>query len=111
MSSATARTEQSGGAVTTDSVITSRISTDASLTGRVEFAAVATLSPRQLAARRRIEAVIGLVAPALDLLLATGERVSRIAGPEDLETLAVPPGNGRRQSRTAALPAPEATSD
>jgi hypothetical protein len=41
---------------------------------------VAHRSPRQLANRRRIEGLIGLAAPALDLLLFAGDRVSRIAG-------------------------------
>ena len=36
-------------------------------------------SPTQLAWRRRIEAVLRVAAPALDLLLATGDRVSRLA--------------------------------
>jgi hypothetical protein len=33
--------------------------------------------------RRRIELGIGLVAPALDLVLAVGDRASRILGSED----------------------------
>jgi hypothetical protein len=40
-------------------------------------------SPRQQRARARIEAMVGLAAPFLDLLLAAGDRVSRIAGSED----------------------------
>jgi hypothetical protein len=42
-------------------------------------------TPTQLARRRRIEALIGLAAPALDLLLAVGERVSRVAGRDQIE--------------------------
>lgn len=33
--------------------------------------------------RARFEAVIALVAPALDLVLAVGDRVSRVVGPHD----------------------------
>jgi hypothetical protein len=40
-------------------------------------------TPQQLQTRARIEAVIGLAAPALDLLLSFGDRVSRVVAPED----------------------------
>ena len=46
---------------------------------------MAQLTPDQLRARQRIEGVIRLAAPALDLVLAVGERVSRIVEPEDVE--------------------------
>jgi len=46
---------------------------------------VAPPSPTQLAWRGRIETLIRLAEPALDLLLATGERVSRAVEPEDLD--------------------------
>ncbi len=39
----------------------------------------------QLARRRRIEGLIRLAAPVLDLVLAVGEPVSRIAGRGQLE--------------------------
>lgn len=55
-------------------------------------------TPRQLANRRRVEAVIGLAAPALDVLLFAGERVSRIAGRNDVDP--EPPRLGRRAPRT-----------
>jgi hypothetical protein len=42
-------------------------------------------TPSQLAARRRFEAGIRLVAPLLDLVLATGDRVSRVAGRNQIE--------------------------
>ena len=42
-------------------------------------------TPSQLATRRRFEAGIRLVAPLLDLVLAAGDRVSRIAGRNQLE--------------------------
>jgi hypothetical protein len=35
--------------------------------------------------RARFEAMIGLAAPFLDLVLAVGERVSKIADPEDAD--------------------------
>jgi hypothetical protein len=46
---------------------------------------VAPLTPGQLRIRRRVESVIRLMAPALDLLLAAGDRVSRIVEREDVE--------------------------
>jgi hypothetical protein len=46
---------------------------------------VAQLTPDQLRTRQRIEGLIRLAAPALDLVLAVGERVSRIVEPEDVE--------------------------
>jgi hypothetical protein len=41
---------------------------------------VAHRTAAQLARRRRIERLIGLAAPALDVLLFAGDRVSRVAG-------------------------------
>jgi hypothetical protein len=46
---------------------------------------MAQLTPDQLRTRQRIEGLIRLAAPALDLMLAVGERVSRIVEPEDVE--------------------------
>jgi hypothetical protein len=37
-------------------------------------------TPQQLAARRRIEQGIALAAPFLDVVLAVGDRVSRVTG-------------------------------
>jgi hypothetical protein len=44
-----------------------------------------TLTPDQLRRRDRVEGVIRLMAPALDVLLAVGDRVSRIVerGPDE----------------------------
>ena len=39
------------------------------------------ITPEQRRLQQRFESLIGLVAPALDLLLATGERASRILQP------------------------------
>jgi hypothetical protein len=55
---------------------------------------VADLTPRQIVWRERVEGVIGLAAPALDLVLAIGERVSRIAEPDDPEHYPVRSGSG-----------------
>jgi hypothetical protein len=46
---------------------------------------MAPLSPEQLRTRRRIEALIRLMTPALDAVLAVGDRVSRIVAREDVE--------------------------
>ena len=43
------------------------------------------LSPDQLRTRRRIESLIRLMTPALDALLAVGDRVSRIVEPDDVD--------------------------
>ncbi len=42
-------------------------------------------SPRQLALRSRVETLIGLAAPVLDLVLFAGDRVSRVAGRNDID--------------------------
>jgi hypothetical protein len=44
-----------------------------------------TLTPSQRRNVDRTETVIGLAAPFLDLLLALGDRISRIAEPQDYE--------------------------
>jgi hypothetical protein len=43
------------------------------------------LSPDQLRTRQRIEGLIRLMTPALDALLAVGDRVSRIVEREDVD--------------------------
>jgi hypothetical protein len=45
---------------------------------------VAHRTAAQLARRRRIERLIGLAAPALDLLLFAGDRVSRVVGRNEI---------------------------
>jgi hypothetical protein len=40
-------------------------------------------TPQQQRTRARFEALIGLGAPFLDLVLAVGDRVSRVVAPED----------------------------
>jgi len=41
--------------------------------------------PRQIALRSRIEGLIGVAAPFLDLVLYAGDRVSRVAGRNDID--------------------------
>ena len=43
------------------------------------------LTPGQVRTRGRIESVIGVMTPAIDLLLAAADRVSRIVEREDSE--------------------------
>ena len=54
-------------------------------TGAPRIVAMAVRSPSQLANRARIESLLRLAAPALDLLLAAGDRVSRLAGDAQVE--------------------------
>lgn len=60
---------------------------------------MADLTPQQAIWRERVEGLIALAAPALDLVLAAGERISRIAEPEDHEYYPV------RSGGEASLPA------
>ena len=53
---------------------------------------MAHMTPGQLANRDRIEAVIGLAAPFLDLILGVGDRISRIVEPTDSEYYPIRPG-------------------
>ncbi len=46
---------------------------------------MAPLTPDQLRTRERVEKVIRIAAPALNLVLAAGERVSKLIEPEDHE--------------------------
>jgi hypothetical protein len=43
------------------------------------------LTPGQLRTRERFEQLIGAAAPFLDLVLAVGDRISRVAESEDYE--------------------------
>jgi hypothetical protein len=61
---------------------------------------VAPLTPDQRRTRQRVEGVIRLMAPALDLVLAVGERVSRVVEPEDVEFY--PPRVSRESSAPPA---------
>jgi hypothetical protein len=46
---------------------------------------MAPLTPGQLRTRRRVESVIRVMVPALDLVLAAGDRLSRVVEREDVE--------------------------
>jgi hypothetical protein len=43
------------------------------------------MTPDQLRTRQRIEGLIRLMSPGLDLVLAVGERISRVVEREDVE--------------------------
>jgi hypothetical protein len=62
--------------------MTSRMSTGARVYNRFP---VAALTPTQRARVRRIEALIRVAAPALDVLLYAGDRVSRVAGRNQID--------------------------
>ncbi len=110
MISATSRTEVSGDAVTTDSVMTSRItmrrerySLSARRPHRRRIARVAPPTATQLAWRARIESVLRVAGPVLDLVLAAGDRLSRVVDrqaplPEPVRPDR-PPAAARRRSR------------
>ena len=58
---------------------------------------MAVRTPAQLVRRRRVERVIRLIAPALDVVLAAGDALSRVAGrgevePEPPRRAVEPPG-------------------
>jgi hypothetical protein len=52
------------------------------------------MTPEQLRNRERAETFIGFVAPALNLILAAGDRLSRIVEREDQEYYPPRPGTG-----------------
>jgi len=60
---------------------------------------VAKLSPSQVRWRGRIEAGLRIVAPALDLMLAAGDRLSRMVERDEPETLPAA-GRGHAGQRT-----------
>jgi len=62
---------------------------------------VAPLNPDQARRRDRVESLIRLAAPALDLVLAVGHRVSKLVEPQDTEYY--PP----RASREGPPPRPK----
>ena len=69
---------------------------------------MADLTPGQQRNRRRVETVIGLAAPVLDLVLAVGDRISRIAEPNDYEYYPVRAGALREEMRGESRPAKRA---
>jgi hypothetical protein len=70
----------------------------AALCAGLQSRRVAHRTRSQLATRRRVESVIGLAAPLLDVLLFAGERLSRVAGRNDVAP--EPPRLGSRPART-----------
>jgi hypothetical protein len=64
-------------------------------------------TPTQLAWRGRIEAVLRVIGPGLDLLLAAGDRVSRLAEGDDRTAALALPAQ-RRVGPGAAAPGREA---
>lgn len=54
------------------------------------------LTPDQLRTRERIESLIRLAAPGLNIVLAAGERLSRLVEPDDPEYY--PPRPAREES-------------
>jgi hypothetical protein len=64
---------------------------------------MARMTERQLAMRRRTERVIALLAPALDLLLASGERVSRVVERDQLEDGSTRPFSADGSRRVTSL--------
>lgn len=65
---------------------------------------MASLTPDQLRTRRRVETVIRLMAPVLDLVLAAGERVSRIVERDDPEYYPPRVARGTGHTDDASLP-------
>ena len=59
---------------------------------------MSSLTPGQVRNRRRVESLIRVVAPALDLVLAVGDRVSRVVERDDVEYY--PPRVTRGAERT-----------
>ena len=71
------------------------------------------ITPEQRLWQRRLEGLIGLAAPALDLLLATGERASRVLQPGADDYYPIRPAaeafeldQSRDEARRARGPAP-----
>jgi hypothetical protein len=67
---------------------------------------VANLTADQLRKRERVETLIRVMAPGLNLLLAVGERVSRIVEPDDPEYYPARVEGQDRPSPAAAVHGP-----
>jgi hypothetical protein len=61
-----------------------------------------TLTAAQRRNRERVETLIGFAAPFLDLVLAVGERISRIAEPQDYDYYPVRADELPREGRKSA---------
>ncbi len=66
------------------------------------------LTPDQRRTRDRVETFIGVLAPALNLVLAAGDRLSRIVEPEDSEYYPVRSGLLEPESEAARQQADDA---
>lgn len=58
---------------------------------------MSALTPDQIRMRERFESVIRVAAPALNLMLAAGDRISRLVEPEDPDYY--PPRSARVEPR------------
>ena len=68
---------------------------------------MAALTPEQRRRREQIESLIRLMAPGLNLVLAVGERISRLVEPEDYDYY--PPRSGIVEPPPPPAPDPHAT--
>jgi hypothetical protein len=64
------------------------------------------MTPEQARRRQQVEGLIRLMAPALNVVLAVGERISRLVEPEDAEyypprVTEPPPEPGQQDGTTA----------
>ncbi|MEA2449295.1 MAG: hypothetical protein QOG63_1227 [Thermoleophilaceae bacterium] len=62
---------------------------------------MAQLTPEQRRTRDRVERLIGVAAPVLNLVLAAGDRLSRVVEPEDSEYYPVRSGLLETEGGTA----------
>jgi hypothetical protein len=63
------------------------------------------LTPDQRRTRERVESVISLAAPLLNVVLAVGDRVSRVVEPEDSEYYPVRSGMLEAEAQAERQPA------
>ncbi len=66
------------------------------------------LTPDQRRTRDRVETFIGVIAPALNLVLAAGDRLSRIVEPDDSEYYPVRSGLLEPEGGAAKQPTEDA---
>jgi len=64
---------------------------------------MARLSARQLIIRRRVERLVGLIAPGLDIVLAVGDRISRLSGPDPADEFSPRPLNADDSRRVTPI--------
>lgn len=65
---------------------------------------MAQLTPQQRRTRERTEALIRLMQPGLNVILAVGERISRIAEPDDVDYYPARPPQGDIARRSGSAP-------